>query len=219
MPGTPANTPYLGLPRYSDTVDTASFAAQINAIVDALDSHAAIMRPGDLTVSAAATRSGCLLCDGSAVSRSTYADLFTAIGTTYGAGDGSTTFNVPDYQGRVIIGAGAGSGLTARALGDKGGEEAHALSVGELAAHAHPGSAVGAHAHPFAAEVPAATSGWGYGQHTGGSEGLVPIDEGGGTQIGGTQSATPGLTIASQGSGTAHNNIQPFGTANVFIKT
>ena len=43
---------------------------------------------------------GYLLCDGSAVSRSTYADLFAVIGTTYGAGDSSTTFNVPDLQGK-----------------------------------------------------------------------------------------------------------------------
>lgn len=49
---------------------------------------------------------GFLLCDGSAVSRATYADLFALIGTTYGAGDGSTTFNVPDLRGSVIIGAG-----------------------------------------------------------------------------------------------------------------
>lgn len=47
---------------------------------------------------------GYLVADGSAVSRSTYSDLFTAIGTTYGAGDGSTTFNLPDIKGRVIAG-------------------------------------------------------------------------------------------------------------------
>lgn len=44
---------------------------------------------------------GWLLCDGSAVSRTTYADLFAAIGTTWGAGDGSTTFNIPDMRGRI----------------------------------------------------------------------------------------------------------------------
>jgi len=49
---------------------------------------------------------GFLLCDGSAVSRTTYARLFSVIGTTYGAGDGSTTFNVPDLRGSVIVGAG-----------------------------------------------------------------------------------------------------------------
>lgn len=47
-----------------------------------------------------------LLCDGSAVSRSVYADLFSAIGTTYGAGDGSTTFNLPDLRGRAVFGKG-----------------------------------------------------------------------------------------------------------------
>lgn len=60
--------------------------------------------------------SGWLLCDGSAVSRTTYADLFTAIGTSYGVGDGSTTFNLPDLRGRVPVGVGQGSGLTNRAL-------------------------------------------------------------------------------------------------------
>jgi microcystin-dependent protein len=49
---------------------------------------------------------GFLLCDGSAVSRTTYADLYALIGTTYGAGNGSTTFNVPDLRGSVIVGAG-----------------------------------------------------------------------------------------------------------------
>ena len=56
--------------------------------------------------------SGYLLCDGSAVNRATYARLFTAIGTTYGAGDGSTTFNIPDLRGGVPRGAGTSSGYT-----------------------------------------------------------------------------------------------------------
>lgn len=81
--------------------------------------------------------SGWLLCDGTAVSRTTYSGLFTVIGVTWGAGDGSTTFNVPDLKGRVTIGVGTGTGLTARALADSGGAETHVLSVGELAQHAH----------------------------------------------------------------------------------
>lgn len=52
---------------------------------------------------------GWLLCDGSAVSRATYAALFAVIGTTYGAGNGSTTFNVPDLRGRAIYGVGPGT--------------------------------------------------------------------------------------------------------------
>ncbi len=54
--------------------------------------------------------SGYLLCDGSAVSRTTYSVLFTLIGTTYGAGDGSTTFNVPDLRGRAAVGYAASGG-------------------------------------------------------------------------------------------------------------
>jgi hypothetical protein len=70
-----------------------------------------------------AAPAGWLLCDGAAVSRSTYASLFAAIGTTHGAGNGSTTFNVPDLRSRYPMGAGAGPGLTARTAGQKFGIE------------------------------------------------------------------------------------------------
>ncbi|HET8871838.1 MAG TPA: phage tail protein [Aquabacterium sp.] len=77
-------------------------AAAINAAV-----AAAGPQPGDLKPTAAsAAPSGWLLCDGSAVSRTTYAALFAAVGTTFGAGDGSTTFNLPNGAGRGFIGAG-----------------------------------------------------------------------------------------------------------------
>lgn len=55
------------------------------------------------------TPTGYLVCDGSAVSRTTYADLFAILGTTYGAGDGSTTFNLPDYRGQFLRGLDSGS--------------------------------------------------------------------------------------------------------------
>lgn len=61
---------------------------------------------------------GWLMCDGSAVSRTTYSELFAAIGINYGDGDGSTTFNVPDLCGRVVTGAGTADGVT-YILGDK----------------------------------------------------------------------------------------------------
>lgn len=66
---------------------------------------------------------GYLMCDGTAVSRTTYADLFAAIGTTYGSGDGATTFNLPDLRGRRAMGAGAGPGLTTRTRGTSVGAE------------------------------------------------------------------------------------------------
>lgn len=80
---------------------------------------------------------GYLLCDGAAVSRTTYAQLFSYIGETWGSGDGSTTFNVPDFRGRVLLGDGSGPGLSTYTLADLGGEEAHQLTTAELAAHTH----------------------------------------------------------------------------------
>jgi microcystin-dependent protein len=85
----------------------------------------------------AAPPSGWLLCNGAAVSRVTYSRLYAAIGVTWGAGDGATTFNLPDLRGRFPIGAGAGTNLTSRALGATGGEEEHTLISDEMPAHFH----------------------------------------------------------------------------------
>ena len=91
----------------------------------------------------ASAPTGWLVCNGSAVSRTTYAALFNVIGTTFGAGDGSTTFNVPDMRGRVPIGAGqgntaegGGTGVN-RVIGAKGGAETHTQVVGEFPGHTH----------------------------------------------------------------------------------
>lgn len=81
--------------------------------------------------------SGWLICDGSAVSRTVYADLFKVIGTTYGAGDGNTTFSLPDMRGRTPVGVGQGVGLTARTLGGTVGQENSSLIEANLPAHAH----------------------------------------------------------------------------------
>lgn len=75
---------------------------------------------------------GFLACDGSAVGRSQYAELFAVIGTTYGPGDGLNTFNLPNLSGRVVVGP--ASGLV---LGSTGGEATHALQSNEIVAHAH----------------------------------------------------------------------------------
>lgn len=82
--------------------------------------------------------SGWLLCDGAAVSRATYAALFTVIGTTYGVGDGSTTFNVPNTKGRVLVGKDAAQ-TEFDALAETGGAKTHTLVTGEMPAHTHAG--------------------------------------------------------------------------------
>ena len=83
----------------------------------------------------AAAPTGWLLCQGQAVSRTTYAQLFSVIGTTYGSGDGSTTFNLPDMRGRVAVGSDANS------PGAQCGETAHKLGISEIPSHSHPYSA------------------------------------------------------------------------------
>lgn len=75
-----------------------------------------------------------LLCDGSAVSRTEYAELFSVIGGNYGVGDGSTTFTLPDLRGRVAVGK-DGTQTEFDNLGEKGGEKTHQLTVGELPKH------------------------------------------------------------------------------------
>ncbi len=87
---------------------------------------------------------GYLLCDGSAYSRATYAVLFAIIATTYGSGDGTTTFNIPDMRGRLPIGT-SGS----FALASTGGSANKTLTNTELPSHTHTGTAdsAGAHTH------------------------------------------------------------------------
>lgn len=88
---------------------------------------------------------GWLACDGSAVSRATYSDLFGIIGITWGAGDTTTTFNLPDIRGRAPIGVGTGGGLSARTIAQTVGVESVTLTAAEsgLVAHTHTASAGG----------------------------------------------------------------------------
>lgn len=69
---------------------------------------------------------GFLICDGTAVSRSTYADLFAVIGTTYGTGDGSSTFTLPNFQQKTMVGQ---DGNTNYAIGDSGGANTNTPSI------------------------------------------------------------------------------------------
>ena len=95
--------------------------------------------------SSASVPTGFLECNGQAVSRSTYSALFAIVGTTYGAGDGSTTFNTPDLADNVPVGksnnkslASTGGANTVSATGNVGGSTANAtLSTAQLASHSH----------------------------------------------------------------------------------
>lgn len=124
-----------------------NYNTEIASLVDKTGERLA--QAGDLKVTArSAAPSGWLLCYGQAISRTTYSILFAAIGTTYGAGDGSTTFNVPDLRGRVPVGLDNMGGSNANVLtntynpnrntlGGAIGEESHQLTIPEMPAHHH----------------------------------------------------------------------------------
>lgn len=87
--------------------------------------------------------SGWLICDGRAISRTTYSALFAVLGTTFGTGNGTTTFNLPDARGRVLVGkdsttlAGSANVITASIVGTKVGTETHTLTVAQMPSHSH----------------------------------------------------------------------------------
>ena len=80
-----------------------------------------------------------LICNGQAVSRTDYKDLFDVIGTQYGAGDGNTTFNLPNLSGRVPVGLTTAEGDNYKLLGNKGGSKTHLLTTEEMPSHTHDG--------------------------------------------------------------------------------
>jgi microcystin-dependent protein len=169
---------------------------------------------------------GWLFCYGQAVSRTTYADLFTALSTTYGVGDGSTTFNLPDCRGRVVAGqddmggssanrlTNQSGGLNGDTLGAVGGSETHTLSTAESAAHTHTGTTAsdGAHTH---------TTGSQAGQQAGGgvatNQNFQAASPGIATSSNGAHTHT--FTSDSTGGGGAHNNVQPTIILNKIVYT
>jgi microcystin-dependent protein len=97
---------------------------------------------GGVSMFAGATApDGWLLCDGTAVSRTTYARLYGVIGTTYGSGDGSTTFNLPDLRGRAPYGKGTNTDNDALGENDGVAEASrtpkHTLTTAEIPSHSH----------------------------------------------------------------------------------
>ena len=161
---------------------------------------------------------GFLLCAGQAVSRSTYSALFGVISTTYGTGDGSSTFNLPDLRGRVVAGqddmggssadrlTGQTGGVNGDTLAATGGAETHALTEAQLASHSH------AAAMEQNSSDESGITRVGLGRSLSDRDGnyRTSVSVGGGADQ---------LLIANTGSGSAHNNVQPTIILNYIIKT
>ena len=156
---------------------------------------------------------GWMLCDGSAISRTDYKSLFSVIGTTYGAGDGSTTFNLPDMRGRFPLGVGItqpnnesywgadvtnlGGQTTNFTNGEKGGETKHTLDTNQMPTHWHgirlEYGAQGRVSYPPGGEYSQVTSNTNYSYN---------------------YTNTP---TSPEGNGQAHNNMPPYSVINFII--
>ena len=162
----------------------------------------------------ASVPSGFLECAGAAVSRSTYAALFAIIGTTYGAGDGSTTFNVPDLQDNVAIGKSGTKNLgstggantvtpTGNISGNVAGSTANAtLSTPQLASHSHSGG--GSPAGKSAPNSPV---------------GVNVLANTGATGGGAGHSHNMSANFSGNFAGSANSVVQPYLTVIYIIKT
>ncbi|VTU00992.1 Uncharacterized protein OS=Magnetospirillum gryphiswaldense MSR-1 v2 GN=MGMSRv2_2248 PE=4 SV=1: Collar [Gemmataceae bacterium] len=203
---TGANAVTGTLPVASGGTGQTTAATAINALVPTQTGHAGEYLTTDgtsvswaaagtvpvgsiLDFGSATAPSGFLACDGAAVSRSTYSALYAVIGTTWGIGDGSTTFNLPDLRGRTSIGSGTGAGLTARTIAGLSGTENHLLTTAEMPSHTHGTNQIGFDA----------------------------AGTGGAVWVAGTRNVWQPNTDAT-GGGAAHNNMMPYRVTNKVIK-
>ena len=185
-----------------------------------------VIPPGTIVMTGRATApAGWALCDGHAEDRTLRAELFAAIGETFGAGDGTTTFNVPDMRGRVAAGVGTGTGggasgtgaptggaaLAAVALSGWFGTNDVTLTSSQIPAHTHPITDPG-HGHGItpSGAIPGITGG----------SGGFPSYSSNADEGFGINNNTTGITVKNNtGGGGAHTNLPPTVGLNFIIRT
>jgi microcystin-dependent protein len=133
------------------------------------------------------------LLDGTVASRTTYATLFALIGTTYGNGDGFSSFGLPDFRGRVVVARDSGD-TDFNTLGETGGAKTHTLTESEIPSHTH----------AISANQSATTTA------TGSQNRLTALSAG--------TTGNDDATSAATGGNGAHNNVQPYFVLNYIIK-
>lgn len=159
-------------------------------------------RPGQVIINAhAQSEPGCLPCDGAAYSRVTYAALYAKVGITWGAGDGVTTFNVPFFDGKTLLFAGTGAGLTPRVVGQSGGYEDAVVVL-----HSHTTTDPG-HEH----EIPAGQTGGGTAKPFLIQQSDTPVEVP-------TDTVQTGIQINNTGVSGVGRNMPPFAVCRAWIK-
>ncbi|WP_119069200.1 phage tail protein [Aggregatilinea lenta] len=219
-PGAPALTQISGA-LWQEPVATVSLADGYTTVADADITRtrrwARADFPGQLLwCGGTPVAPGWLPCDGRAVSRATYVDLFDAIGATFGAGDGVTTFNLPDFRGRSPLGpdnlggasANRVTNATADVTGGAGGAETHTLSQAELPVHSHQEQGAGSSGTGATLATRGSVAGSGLANWT-----LVAQN----VAVSSSGYLSP-LTTAPAGSGVAHNNMHPWLAVPVYIR-
>lgn len=147
-------------------------------------------------------------CNGQALSRTEYAELYQQIGTSFGSGNGTSTFNLPDFRGRVPIGTGNSSAPDGqnRSRGDSGGRETVALTLAQMPRHNH--GEAGNHSHTHSGSGALLVQG---------TSGIAPPTALG--YYGSSPTSVAGAhTHQSQGNNQPHPNMQPFLTTPFSIR-
>jgi microcystin-dependent protein len=197
-----ASPTFTGTPA-APTASSGTSTTQVATTAFAMGAAALVMPSGAMLQWPTATApTGFLLCTGAAVSRTIYAALFAVIGTTFGAGDGTTTFNLPNFDNRFAVGA--GDLYTVGATG--GSKDAVVVSHTHTATVTDPG-----HTHTITS----------YDENNVGSNNSAGVDSNGSVTPPTTNSSVTGITVSNSTTGESgtNANLPPYLSVYFIIKT